>query len=58
MNSKDKVFIGIMFSTCIVIGYSRKYIIEMEHSVAIDMAFYSGIFVGAMLLQIMYCLRK
>ena len=54
---KNKVLVGVMFSMCIVIGYSRKYILEMQHINAVDAAFYSGIFMGAMILQIMYCLK-
>ena len=54
-----RTIIGVcMILGCILIGYQRNFILEMEHTLAVDTAFYSGMLAGAMMIVSVQLITK
>ena len=54
-----KLIVGItLLGFCIYIGSLRNRILEMNHVTAIDIGFYLGILVGAIIMFLWYYLLK
>ena len=54
-----RIIIGLcMIGICLFIGYQRNFILELEHVVAVDTAFYAGVLVGVMMVVSIQLIKK